>query len=376
MEIKPNEAFCPICQSTVLKKNLIRHNTESKKHLRLLKEAKPVKKGKGGRPTKAEREKKRIADLLAEGKDPNGIPYIDLEINEMRFKKLIDKNKIKIINLPEVIRLEITQLIHNLKKYKFENSTKRADYKQLFDNVICEGIETWIETLPPSEKKGVCKYCTESFEAKHLNRKFCPEKDGKLNWCRNKYAAANVKIPMKNITLPEKGEIEKVLNNAKINNSAMQFEYQEKLKAQGMNIQDLSSNTQDSIRILLEDVENIKDPVHINRIKWRRKMDEQICADIILKQYGKKISIPSSSAKAAEQLHPDHYKAGKLDVIDFCHHHDVNFCRGNIIKYVTRAGKKKSDNPLKEIEDLKKAKVYLDREIKKLEETEANNSKV
>lgn len=69
-----------------------------------------------------------------------------------------------------------------------------------------------------------------------------------------------------------------------------------------------------------------------------------------------------------EQLLPDHYKAGKMDVIAFCHHHDISFCRGNIIKYVTRAGKKKSDNPLKEIEDLKKAKVYLDREIEKLEE--------
>ena len=71
-----------------------------------------------------------------------------------------------------------------------------------------------------------------------------------------------------------------------------------------------------------------------------------------------------------EQLKPDHYKAGSMDVIAFCHHHEISFCRGNIIKYVTRAGKKKSDNPQKELEDLKKAKVYLDREIERLESKE------
>jgi hypothetical protein len=74
-----------------------------------------------------------------------------------------------------------------------------------------------------------------------------------------------------------------------------------------------------------------------------------------------------SGSNAAEQLLPDHYKAGKMDVIDFCQHHDINFSRGNVIKYVTRAGKKKSDNPNKELEDLKKAMVYLEREIEMLE---------
>lgn len=68
-----------------------------------------------------------------------------------------------------------------------------------------------------------------------------------------------------------------------------------------------------------------------------------------------------------EQLKPDHYKAGSFDVIAFCQFHEINFSRGNIIKYVTRAGKKKSTNPLKELEDLKKAQVYLQREIEALE---------
>jgi len=39
----------------------------------------------------------------------------------------------------------------------------------------------------------------------------------------------------------------------------------------------------------------------------------------------------------------------------------MNFCLGNAIKYIWRAGKKGQP-----IEDLKKAKWYLDREIKRL----------
>jgi len=58
-----------------------------------------------------------------------------------------------------------------------------------------------------------------------------------------------------------------------------------------------------------------------------------------------------------------HYDNGKdYDVIDFIRDYDLNFCRGNIVKYITRAGKK--DNEMK---DLLKAKDYLEREIKYLD---------
>jgi hypothetical protein len=54
-----------------------------------------------------------------------------------------------------------------------------------------------------------------------------------------------------------------------------------------------------------------------------------------------------------------HYENGKgYDVIDFIKDYNLNFNRGNIIKYVCRAGKK--DNELK---DLEKAADYLKREI-------------
>lgn len=62
---------------------------------------------------------------------------------------------------------------------------------------------------------------------------------------------------------------------------------------------------------------------------------------------------------------PAHYTSGSIEPIDFIISHDMNFNRGNVIKYVTRAGKKGS-NVEYEIEDLKKAKWYIDREIERL----------
>lgn len=68
--------------------------------------------------------------------------------------------------------------------------------------------------------------------------------------------------------------------------------------------------------------------------------------------------------------HPNHYTVGKIEVIDYIDDKDFNFNLGNVIKYVSRAGKKKSSGKsleAKAIEDLKKARWYLDREISKRE---------
>ena len=62
--------------------------------------------------------------------------------------------------------------------------------------------------------------------------------------------------------------------------------------------------------------------------------------------------------------HPAHYTDGKIEVIDFIEDKRLNFHRGNAVKYIARAGKK---DPAKEVEDLKKARWYLDCEIKRLE---------
>lgn len=62
---------------------------------------------------------------------------------------------------------------------------------------------------------------------------------------------------------------------------------------------------------------------------------------------------------------PAHYTDGKIEVIDFIEDKKLGFCLGNAIKYISRAGKK---DPTKEVEDLKKAKWYIERRIKELEE--------
>ena len=65
--------------------------------------------------------------------------------------------------------------------------------------------------------------------------------------------------------------------------------------------------------------------------------------------------------------HPDHYggKNNPYEAIKVIEAWDLNFSLGNVLKYVSRAGKK-SDNT---VEDLKKAVWYLNREIERLNNT-------
>ena len=63
-------------------------------------------------------------------------------------------------------------------------------------------------------------------------------------------------------------------------------------------------------------------------------------------------------------IKPSHYKSGEFDVIAFCQKHDLGFEVGNIIKYVTRAGKKEGNS---ELQDLNKAMEYLKRRIEFVE---------
>lgn len=63
--------------------------------------------------------------------------------------------------------------------------------------------------------------------------------------------------------------------------------------------------------------------------------------------------------------HPKHYTSlpNGIECIEVAE--NFNYNRGNAIKYTWRAGEK---DPAKEIEDLLKARWYLDREIARLKE--------
>lgn len=65
--------------------------------------------------------------------------------------------------------------------------------------------------------------------------------------------------------------------------------------------------------------------------------------------------------------HPDHYNRGKIEVIDYIEDQGLGFHLGNVVKYLSRAGHKPGTSDL---EDLRKARWYLNRKIEQLEEAD------
>ena len=63
-----------------------------------------------------------------------------------------------------------------------------------------------------------------------------------------------------------------------------------------------------------------------------------------------------------DNINPSHYRShpSGIEAIQITEH--MNFCLGNAIKYIWRAGLKTDDK----VEDLEKAKWYLEREIQRL----------
>lgn len=72
----------------------------------------------------------------------------------------------------------------------------------------------------------------------------------------------------------------------------------------------------------------------------------------------------STTENSDNVSHPPHYANGwsnGAEVIDLTEH--LSFCAGNVVKYVCRAGRK---DPGKHVEDLEKARWYIDREIERV----------
>lgn len=72
---------------------------------------------------------------------------------------------------------------------------------------------------------------------------------------------------------------------------------------------------------------------------------------------------------------PNHYKSSnnRFEVIDIIEFFNLNFHRGNVLKYLLRSGKKEEagyNSVEKEIEDLEKAIWYLKREVKRISQNE------
>jgi hypothetical protein len=67
--------------------------------------------------------------------------------------------------------------------------------------------------------------------------------------------------------------------------------------------------------------------------------------------------------------HPAHYKVGGIETIDFIEAKGLNYHLGNVVKYIARA-----DHKGDRLENLEKARWYLDREIGNLSEKLATQS--
>jgi hypothetical protein len=60
------------------------------------------------------------------------------------------------------------------------------------------------------------------------------------------------------------------------------------------------------------------------------------------------------------KFNPSHYQHGRIQVWDFIVDQQLDFLAGNVIKYLCRAGRKDQESTL---DDLRKAKAYLDKKI-------------
>lgn len=68
-------------------------------------------------------------------------------------------------------------------------------------------------------------------------------------------------------------------------------------------------------------------------------------------------------------LSPSYYNKESMSVCDIIDAYDLNFYRGNIVKYILRSGKK---DPATEIQDLQKAMTYCKIEIERLHKKQSS----
>ncbi len=90
------------------------------------------------------------------------------------------------------------------------------------------------------------------------------------------------------------------------------------------------------------------------------------------KNWNNKIKNNMKNKKNDPVNNPSHYTDGKIEVIDFIEDKGLDFCLGNTVKYISRAGKKEPD---KIIQDLEKAQWYLQRKINNLKKLQTTSSK-
>lgn len=88
----------------------------------------------------------------------------------------------------------------------------------------------------------------------------------------------------------------------------------------------------------------------------------KIEVDINLKGDDAVQAVLNAFAEPDPIAHPPHYTRFPVEVIQITEH--LNFCRGNVVKYVCRAGAKEGED---EVTPLRKAHWYLERELDRID---------
>lgn len=67
---------------------------------------------------------------------------------------------------------------------------------------------------PRGEYLRICPYCDDEFVADHMNREFCPEKNGVENWCKNRYKRISKELHSQELNIDN--DIIAILNGSEI----------------------------------------------------------------------------------------------------------------------------------------------------------------
>ena len=86
-------------------------------------------------------------------------------------------------------------------------------------------------------------------------------------------------------------------------------------------------------------------------------------ADTMLSSSWEHIEVNPDFPEDDNKYDPQHYQRGKIQVWDFVADQKLDFFKGNVVKYVCRAGTKSGES---ELDDLMKAKVYVEKAIELL----------
>ena len=107
---------------------------------------------------------------------------------------------------------------------------------------------------------------------------------------------------------------------------------------------------------------NLKNEVKVED-EVKSKIPPEVLSQLVydVSQRKAKIRMMQGGEEKETVNHPPHYKVGGIETIDFIEAKGLDYCLGNVVKYITRA-----DHKGNKIEDLRKAQWYLTRAISKI----------